>query len=730
MSRVASVLRPLSLLPALVVAASLLGAPAGLAVAAPHGSPKHAAPKQAAPKQEDISPLAVTIDSLSSSEIPQRGPIRVTGSVTNHDDGPWSDVNVYAFIGSTPITTSADLATAAAMPMTADVGERIIDVGDPQTQDTIDELAPGGTAQFAVTVPHRYLEKTEAGVYWFGVHALGGGPEGRVDGADGRARTFLPYVGRTSRSVDTALVIPVRRLVTHAADGSLAALDRWDEELAPGGSLHSLVELGNAAGSRPVSWLVDPSVIDAAQRLAAGNPPRSLGPTVDPVDTGDTGDGDGDGEEGSPSAEPSPSPSAEPDEEPTPAEAALAATATTWLDRLHAGLEGSEILSLPYGDVDVAGAAASDPSTYRQARRRSAELAPWDLPARPAVSSPLGYLDPAGIRLTDSDDTVLITDRMLGARAPAVVNTVGRTVGVTSSGAVSGGPDPVGRMSPLAVRQRIVSEAALRLLSPARKPLIAVFSSTWRPDATVAFWAGLDLPWLTLTTVQTAMARSGTDVPVERLAYPESQQALTLDATSFLAADDLAQAGETLQNLLTQNESVATEVRDESFTDVSYSSRLRASATRASTDQSRAWIETRLGSVHLDAPKAVILSSGSGRFSATVTNDLDQPVSVRIRAVTDPPLRVAVPNDSVDLGPDSRTTVLLNASSSAVGIRNVTLLLTDVDGSPLGSSDTVPVRSNRVSNVIWLILGTGVALLFGAIVVRLVRRVVAARRAA
>ena len=72
--------------------------------------------------------------------------------------------------------------------------------------------------------------------------------------------------------------------------------------------------------------------------------------------------------------------------------------------------------------------------------------------------------------------------------------------------------------------------------------------------------------------------------------------------------------------------------------------------------------------------------------------------------------------------------MLLNASSSAVGVRNVTLLLTDVDDVPLGSSDDLPIRSNRVSNVIWLIVGTGVALLFGAIAVRLFRRVRAARR--
>ena len=50
-------------------------------------------------------------------------------------------------------------------------------------------------------------------------------------------------------------------------------------------------------------------------------------------------------------------------------------------------------------------------------------------------------------------------------------------------------------------------------------------------------------------------------------------------------------------------------------------------------------------------------------------------------------------------------------------------MLTDSEGTPLGSSDSLPIRSNRVSNVIWLILGTGLALLFGTIVVRLFRRI-------
>jgi hypothetical protein len=278
-------------------------------------------------------------------------------------------------------------------------------------------------------------------------------------------------------------------------------------------------------------------------------------------------------------------------------------------------------------------------------------------------------------------------------------------------------------MSPVAMRQRIVSEAAVRLLSPGRKPLVVDLPHTWAPQPVSSFFAGLDgLGWLDLTSVSTATERTGRAVALDRLDYPDSEREAQLGESSFAAADDLARAGDTLQNLLTDNDSVAGVVRDEAFTDLSYADRDHPDSSRLSADVSRAWIDNRLRSVRIEAPPAVILSSGSGKFAATVTNTLDEPVTVRIRAVADRPLRVAVPADSIDLGADSRTTVLLNASSSAIGIRTVTLMLTDADDVPIGSSDDLPIRSNRVSNVIWLIIGTGVALLFGAIVVRLLRR--------
>ena len=733
-------LRPVSLLPALAAVASLAAGLTGAVELA--GAPTAAAEAAVRPAAD---PLRVTIDTMPSV-LPRRGPVRVTGSVTNRDDDTWRDVRVYAFMSREPITTSDGLAEAVATPADAQVGDRIIDVARPGTEDTIDQLEAGTSAQFALTIPRRDLTITSAGVYWFGIHALGDGPTGRLDGADGRARTFLPYVPPTRRSVDTALVVPVRRLVSHTPDGAIGRLDRWATDLAPGGSLRSLVDLGVSAGARPVTWLVDPAVVDAVRRIAAGNPGRDLGATGNGGEQPD--EGTGASESSSPSTDPSAtgSPGATgstggPDGpgasggtaggDLTEAEKAAAADAATWLDRLHEGVTGSEVLSLPYGDVDVAAAAQHDPRVFRAARARAgSRLAPWGLPTQAAVAPPSGYLDPAGIRLARRRTTVLLSDRAFGPDAPAVAKTAHRRVVVASSGATGGGPGPDWRMSPLALRQRIVSEAALRLLTEDGRPLVAVLPATWRPGAAPGFFEGLDLSWLHLTDVGTVRSRPGRPVavPADRLDYPDSQAGLQLDADRFVAADDLVRSGATLQNLLSQNDTVAGEIRDEAYTDLSYASRVHARATRLSAELSRAWVDDRLHAVRIDAPRAVILSSGNGRFAASVTNPLDEPVSVRIRAVADPPLDVSVPKQPVELGPRSRTTVLLDAASSAVGIRDVTLVLTDRDGVPLGSSDDLPIRSNRVSNVIWLIIGTGLALLFLAIVVRLVRRIRTARR--
>ena len=261
--------RRTTLLPALAALVSLgLATPA---VASPAPAP---ARRPRAVRAAD-APLSLTIDTLTPSSIPQNGKVLVSGWVTNNSDETWTAVNVHAFIGADPITTSSDLAFESTRGVEESVGDRIT---VPGTFDTIPELAPGASASYTDRIPVSLLGADEPGVYWFGVHALGTNTAGRDVVADGRARTFLPYVPAQDRGapIPTALVLPVRHQVLHDPDGTLGDEEGWLDTLGDGGQLSSILDFGLAAGGRPLTWLVDPAVPDSASRIAAGNPPREL----------------------------------------------------------------------------------------------------------------------------------------------------------------------------------------------------------------------------------------------------------------------------------------------------------------------------------------------------------------------------------------------------------------------------------------------------------------------
>jgi hypothetical protein len=278
------------------------------------------------------------------------------------------------------------------------------------------------------------------------------------------------------------------------------------------------------------------------------------------------------------------------------------------------------------------------------------------------------------------------------------------------------------------MRQRLLSEAAVRFLRDDASALTVVVPHDWRPAGGGTFFSGLDVPWLDLAPVD-SVRRSVAPTAVDgaTLRYPGWQQEAELDQAGFDSADALIRSGAALQNLLTLNNVVAGTVTDQALGSLSYSARTSPIANRASAEASRRWIEQRLGQVGVSAPRAVTLSSASGRFQATVTNGLDQPVTVALDAESDRQLGIEGPA-RVDIKAHGRSAVLLTASTDENGIHQVTLLVTDKRGNPLGARTSLTIRSAQVSMVIWLFVGIGAALLFGAIGVRLFRRIRGARR--
>ncbi len=715
-------------MPALATVTVLLAAPAPPAAAAPD-------------RYEPA--LEVTIDSLTPSFLPEEGPVRVTGSVTNLDSVPWTTVNLYPFLDDAPMTTAAELADAASSNPLVAVGERIT---DESASDAVGDLEPGESARYSLAVDRDLLRSSGDGVYWFGVHAMGQSAEVPRDGvADGRARTFLPSrTAATPGTVKTAVVLPLRRYLPHTADGALDGVERLTRTLSIGGRLRDLVDFAASAGTLPLTLLVDPALPDAVRRLAQGNPPRSLGSTQTAPEDGSS---DSPTAVESSGATSSPSSSAQPTADPEPLDEPAqdaADAASAWLGRFAEAAGGSELLSLPYGDLDVPAAAAHDPTVYDLARGRPgrvlSELVGGDgalttgpssdaPPAEvlPTVAPPNGYLDADGFDLVEPGTTVLLDDGAFDGTAPGVAQVGGRRVVVTSSGAARGGPGPGNRFTSLQLRQRILSEGLLRLLTPGRRPLVVVMPRQWRPSDASAFFTGLEVDWLSLTTVDDAADRRGRSVAPDDLTYPELQERRELDAASFAAFDELVTAGTTLQNVLTANAGVSATITDQALTGLSYGAREAPVASRFEMRRSTSVIQGMLARVSINGGPGVTLSGTDGGFAAVITNGLDEPVTVGIVA-SSPDEGIEIdPVEPVEIAGDSRATVVLDAHATMTGVSNVVLTLTDLEGNPLGATDQVPIRSAQVSAVIWLILGTGLGLLFLAIAVRLVRRV---RRAA
>jgi len=671
----------------------------------------------------DAAPLSVTIDSLNPSVIPTTGPVTISGTVTNTSEDTWSGVNVYPLTSSAvSMTTVKELDAAARADDDLVVGERIVEVSDQ-----IPILSPGQVAPYVLRVPRRFLATSE-GVHWLGVHTLGQNDEGRDEIADGKARTFLPLV-EGNKSVEASLILQLRRRIDYTADGRIDRPDRWASDLSLTGRLQNLVDLGASAGSGSVTWLLDPAVVETVGALVAGNGSRMVAPAAD----GEEPPGDPGGEAGGtdPTALPAPTnaPLGSAATDPT-AVAAAAAAGQVWLDRLQTALAGKQILTLPYGDVDASAASRLDPTLLTTAHTMSATaMAALGLTGTPAIGSPSGFLNPAALAQPDPATTVLVTNSAVGIDAPTLMEIGGQQVVLTSATAIQGGPGPDDPFATIAMRQRILSEAAVRLLSAGREPLVVALPTDWVPEDLTDFFPGLEVDWLDLVPLST-ITGSPDRVP-EQLAqddydYPAFQETYELDSTNFVAADALRTAGDTISKVLLENPSIGKAVTRESATVTSYWQRATSTGAAAAAQRSTASIRSNLGRVTVDGPPSVTLSSATGAFPATIRNGLDEPVLVRVEAVASSGLTVQVPQ-AFELDAGESTRLRLSATTRRVGAHTVELVVAAADGTPLGATAELPVRSNQVSQIIWIVIVAGGGLLFGAIAVRLFRRVRRAR---
>jgi hypothetical protein len=636
-------------------------------------------------------PLTVTMDVLTPGVVPKRGPIVVRGRIINRSVDTWTDLNIYACTSHNPLTTAAQVEEAVATESSA------VTCGRTTVFATIKTLAAGKSKRYHLRVPRDELGiDTAAGVYWFSVQALGSSPAGRDSTADGIVRSFLPLVEKPKTRAEVSMVLPLRRSTAHTVDGRLADPDGWARDLRTGGRLANLLHLAEQAPDDSISLLTDPAVITAAQQLADGNLPRSLGPTEVKSIAG--------------------------------VDAASSSEAAAWVARFRAVASKQRLLSLPYGDLDVAGASEADGALLVRALSESAAVfSALDLNASPVVSPPSGLL-PTSALPTLNHTTVLLSDAALPAEvaaapdAPNAVLSQGSPVRLYSASLARGGPTPTSGVRALALRQRVLADAAVRALADDDRPMLVVLPDDANPGGNAAsFFAELGRNFVNINPIL-----NGTEPAPEvgNLTYSAHQAAQQVNSSLFRYADELVDLGHSLDVLLPRVNNVATNAVREALSAASYQSvdaDGSSAAALSALTSTVSWFSTRLNKVTMVAPRFVILSSGSGPFAPTITNGLDQPIRISIRAVTDKGLVIRAPR-SIDVPAASSRTVNLEAEATAIGVHHVVLVATDADGRTIQKSAEFSIRTNSSGRVVWVIMAVGASLLFGAIILRLIRR--------
>lgn len=677
--------------------------------------PSIAGPAEAAEEPElEGDPLLVTIDTVTPSVIPtalsgRRSRVRVAGVVTNTTDSTWSDLNVYLLSSPTPMRSAEELALADELEPTAYLGDRLAEAGQ---FISIPDLAPGESTRFSISRPRAELDITgQPGVYWLGVQVLGADENGRIDGADGRARTLVPLMrAKNPPSASLALTLPFRGRISYDDEGRALTAEQWHRAFRENGRFGRLLALSESAGSFPLSWVLDPAVLDLLRDLAADNPGFDIGPT--------------DGE--SPSATESVAPA--PDEgegqeepsEPSP-EAALAAA---YLDDFLAEAADRDLLALPYGDVDVSGAFTwADGAVVEAALQYSEDkLEAVGLGSIPVVDPPDGGITWDALEGLPIEVPVLLDDTAVDASATRVDVAGGPRITRTDTRAV-----PVAG-NVLEVRQRILAEVAVHALSrSSASPVIAQLPDRWDPGVRwqrAQFFTGLDVPWLDAVDMASVL-RSTTLESLEpgSEALVETDPTTSLPAANFVAARNLRESGHVLDVLLPRNDQIERVVTGLSYLGISAQFRdvpERALARTVDLDRN---LRELMDRVTLSGPTFVTMSSEDGEFQVTILNELAEPVLVGVEAQVDTGEITIPPSEPITIPAGQRRSVRLKASTSRIGVWPVSLEPVNAEGDRISDGADLNVRSSHVGQFVWGSLGVGTLVLLVLIVFRVRRKV-------
>ena len=507
--RVRAVLRPSSLLHALVAVVASGCSAGALGLAARDRHRPGARPRSARDRARAEPRAARGRGSTRSPRrtVPARARSGSRGTVTNVRDETWRAINVYAFIGDAPDHHRPRRSRRRQHPGRR--RRRGPDHRRPAPSTTSASLAPGETEHL-----HDPSCRERA-------------PGVRRPASTGSASTRSATTGDgagpaspTAAPAPPPLVPPGTQRpwsrppwCSRSAGGSAtpptagrSTPTRGRRDLARRRPAAAAGRLRGRGRRRPVTWLVDPAVPDVVGRLAARQPaahprPRHPSPEDDAGESGRPGTG-----RGTPRRAVEPRHRGGPRRRRSRRQRRRGAGAA-WLTAARARRSpATQVLALPYGDPDLAGdRRRTTAGVLRPAPHAAAApcWSRWRSPTSPGGRAARRLPRGRRARRCSTATTDVLRRRPAIARRSRVTaaRMDGQRVLFSSSAAAQGGPGPGARCGAGRLRQRILAEAAVRLLLHDRDARCSSRSpGVGRPRATSAFWSPASTsPWLELT---------------------------------------------------------------------------------------------------------------------------------------------------------------------------------------------------------------------------------------
>jgi hypothetical protein len=650
------------------------------------------------------NPLHVTIDGVRPLNLARGGKVRLTGTVTNTQPTPWTDVQVFLNIDPTPIRDDGPF--HAIVDAGPDTGFGIGPFA-PGLYDQINLLRPQQTRRFALVIPQRDLSSPAGnGVFHLGVRVLGSNALGRDSITDGRADTFIPLMNTAGarRTARVLLLIPLTAPVHRWSDGTFMD-DSLGRLIAPGGRLDNLLTLLDRAEPGTVEVALDPAVPDAVAAMGRGYRVTSSAQRTRPRRA---------------------------HTKPPSVAGAHQQDAVGWFNTLLQVVSRQNLTLLPYADPDTTTLASAGlkgvlRATVRQGRQvgrdnqwiasvvgwtsdgvltRHAATALAGAGARPLVLS-----DQALPRLSSPPPGLISYPSAIGTQTAVVTRSRLASVAVTRT------------LTPVRLGQALLAEATVAALGPrAGRLVVAATAFDWNPgpdpSAHAAFRA-FRASWVAPTTV--ADLSNGHPQPYHGKIGPAAPRPSALGGLHLAELSAYAPDVSTFAALVDTSR-VYSDVRRNLA--IVGSDQWRH-AVALGEDLSRvdaASASQRLTQVTISGPSLVALSSDSGRFPLTVTNRLAVPITVSIEAQSTRALTIR-PVTGLKLLAKQRRDIEMFGSARGSTVSSVRVRLATVNGRRFGQEWQFSIRTTQFGLVIWVLMGIGFAILVGTAALRVVRRV-------